>query len=153
VQSRPGFADLPAPGAMCIMMGFENQEIILCEETGGNRPWAEVDWTEVVGTLRAQYAFLLVPQGAKRSHPLPLVSISYGFPLGCHGRGQHSRWTNSRLVGQVTKRPMPLADLIANDNGQYHVVANLRSGTTTELKGHASVCPMSVIRERFCNLP
>jgi hypothetical protein len=60
--------------------------------------------------------------------------------------------TNLHL-GQVTKRPMPPADLIANDNGQYHVVANLRSGTTTELKGHASVCPMSVIRERFCNLP
>jgi len=41
-------------------------------------------------------------QGAKRSHPLRLVSISYGFHTSCHGRGRefasrrarHSlRWT------------------------------------------------------------
>jgi XapX domain-containing protein len=29
-----------------------------------------------------------VPQGAERSHPFPLIPISYAFPLGCHGRSR-----------------------------------------------------------------
>src|SRR5260370_42677990 len=31
-----------------------------------------------------------VPQSAKRSHPLRLVSISYNFPMPGHGRGRSS---------------------------------------------------------------
>jgi len=45
--------------------------------------------------------FPKLSQGSESSHPLPLISISYAFPIGCHGRGQHSTWTKSRLLVEV----------------------------------------------------
>jgi hypothetical protein len=45
---------------------------------------AEVRRAEVLGTIRARYQLLWVFQGAERSHPFPLIPISYELPLGCH---------------------------------------------------------------------
>ena len=42
------------------------------------------------GTIRARYRLPWVPQGAERSHPFPLIPISYELPLGCHGEVAHS---------------------------------------------------------------
>jgi hypothetical protein len=46
---------------------------------------AEVYRTEVAGATRVQEGLPTVPQGAERSHPFPLIPISYGFLICCHG--------------------------------------------------------------------
>ena len=55
---------------------------------GEHQIWkrAEVNRAEVAARIRAQKAVPRVSQSTYSSHPLRLISISYRFPLGCHGR-------------------------------------------------------------------
>jgi hypothetical protein len=56
------------------------------EHTSGER--TEVVRAMVVGPIRVQQPLPCVSQGAERSHPQRLVSISYVKTLDCHGRGR-----------------------------------------------------------------
>jgi hypothetical protein len=79
-----------------------------------------------------------VSQGAERSHPSRLISMSYAFLVSCHGRGRWSEfadecfglkatveprvtWPERRLFGQVTRSafekppPPPLAGVSGMD--------------------------------------
>ena len=87
-QCRP--ISLHLTSRNCAFSEFE-QEIAhrgLILNLDSKRIGAEVSRAEVLGTIRARYQLLWVPQGAERGHPFPLIPISYELPLGCHGRGR-----------------------------------------------------------------
>ena len=62
-------------------------------------------------------------QRQKKPSVTRLFSVSYDLPFRCHGRGQHSTWTDSRLVVNLT-----LGVALSVGSGQISEMPVLRPG-------------------------